>query len=537
MSHRRPEFPGEHIMQAPDPRITPQRMAASPFCPVLRPATSGGRPFRSRLVAACIGAVAWLPLGAGATDATKELSDLKARLEAQRRQLDEQRRQLAAQEEQLRAQERTLNELSTRMGAGAAVGAPTLPTSSTSPSPAAQAPAPSQEATRQGLGQPVEIGPPSVSSRFGDIKVYMGGALRTTVNTTTARMQPDATPFFVLPKVNGVADGTTKIDARLSSLFFSIDGAKLGDFKLGGSIYAYLFDGDLLSGKYGFYPGFAYIDAVSDRWRFAAGLQMDIFSPMIPTMVDRMSAFAGSGNPGNSFKPQLRAEHMITQGRDRIVLQGALADAVASNIKPPSNANPLASSIENTGLPNFEARVAWTRGAPGEANVWLPWAEYTLGLSGATGNYRTFSLLNAFSAYDTRLSGVAIEGAWRITPRFGVQGELYAGRALGQYLATIFQSTNSATGQAISSKGGWAEAAWYWTPRMHSHLGYGQDKADANDVPVGGFLSNRTAFLNLFWDPSPKTTLAIEGTWRKTGYRGLGDYSGYSLMLSSELRF
>lgn len=537
MSHRRPEFLGEHIMQASDPRITPQRMAASPFCLVLRPATSGGRPFRSRLIAACIGAVALLPLGAGATDATKELSDLKARLEAQRRQLDEQRRQLAAQEEQLRAQERTLNELSSRMGAASAVGAPTSPASSTSPTPAAQAPAPSQEATRQGLGQPVEIGPPTVSSRFGDIKVYMGGALRTTVNTTTARMQPDATPFFVLPKVNGVADGTTKIDARLSSLFFSIDGAQLGDFKLGGSIYAYLFDGDLLSGKYGFYPGFAYIDAVSDRWRFAAGLQMDIFSPMIPTMVDRMSAFAGSGNPGNSFKPQLRAEHMITQGRDRIVLQGAMADAVASNIKPPSNANPLAASIENTGLPNFEARVAWTRGAPGEANVWLPWAEYTLGLSGVTGNYRTFSLLNAFAAYDTRLSGVAVEAAWRITPRFGVQGELYAGRALGQYLATIFQTTNSATGQAISSKGGWAEAAWYWTPRMHSHLGYGQDKADANDVPVGGFLSNRTAFLNLFWDPSPKTTLAIEGTWRKTGYRGLGDYSGYSLMLSSELRF
>lgn len=190
MSHRRLEFLGEHIMQAPDPRIPLQCVAASRSSIEARPPTFRGRSLRSRLVAVFIGAVALLPLAAGATDATKELSELRARLEAQRRQLDEQRRQLAAQEEQLRAQERTLNELSSRMGAASAAGAPTPP-SSTSPAPSAQAPAPSQEATRQGLGQPVEIGPPAVSSRFGDIKVYMGGALRTTVNTTTARMQPD----------------------------------------------------------------------------------------------------------------------------------------------------------------------------------------------------------------------------------------------------------------------------------------------------------------------------------------------------------
>lgn len=224
-------------------------------------------------------------------------------------------------------------------------------------------------------------------------------------------------------------------------------------------------------------------------------------------------------------------------GRDRLLFQAALSDAVASNFKPPSNAEPLAASIANTGLPNVEARVAWTRGDPAADNAWLPWPEYTLGLSGAGGKYRTFSLANAFPAYDTRLQGVALEGGWRITPRLGVQGEVYTGRALGQYLGTIFQTTNSRTGQAISSKGAWGETAWYWTPTMHSHLGYGQDRADANEVPLGGFLSNLTAFLNLFWDPSPKATLAIEGTWRKTGYQGGGDYSGYSLMLSSELRF
>ncbi len=456
----------------------------------------------------------------------REIETLKASLQAQREQLEAQKRQLGAQEAQLREQEKALQALSVRSGgvAPAATGAQAPASESLS------TPARSEDPTRkEALAQP--SGPEPVTTRFDGIKVLMGGALRTTVNTTTARMQPDATPFFVLPQVPGTpSGGSTKVDARLSSLLFSIEGAQLGDFKLGGTIYAYLFNGDLLSGQYGFYPGFAYVDATSERWRFAAGLQMDVFSPRIPTMVDRMSAFAGSGNPGNSFKPQLRAEHIVPLGRDRITVQGALADAMPSNIKLPSESWPDAASVENTGMPNVEARLAWTRGRPGEDNAWVPWPALEIGLSGVVGKYRTFSLVNAFPAYTTKLSGVALEGGWRIGQRLGIQGELYKGRALGPYLGAIFQT--DADGKGIASHGGWGEAAWWWTPTLHSHVGYGADYADA-----GAFASNKTAFVNLFWDPSRKTTLAIEATWRQTGYRGLGDFSGYSLMLSSELRF
>ncbi len=488
----------------------------------------------------CALSLAWSD--AHAADPAQEIADLKARLQAQRQQLEEQKRQISAQEAQLREQERMLQDLSNRTGATTAsstagAAAPAAATGA-SASEALTAPARSEDPTRkEALAQPK--GPEPVTSRFDGIKVHLGGALRTTVNTTTARMQPDATPFFVLPKVNGVSEGTTKIDARLSSLLFAIEGAQIGDFKLGGSIYAYLFNGDLLSGKYGFYPGFAYIDATSERWRFAAGLQMDVFSPLIPTMVDRMSAFAGSGNPGNSFKPQLRVEHTIPMGQDRLVLQGALADALATNIKPPANVGLAATINENTGLPNVEARIAWTRGRPGDDTSWLPWAQWTLGVSGVTGNYRSFSIdsnFNAVDPYTARINGVALEGAWRIGKQLGIQGELYSGRGLGQYLATIFQTTNR-TGQVIPSKGGWGEVAWYWTPVLHSHVGYAVDEARESYVAPGGFLRNQTAFLNLFYDPSPKTTLAIEGTWRQTGYRGLGEHSGYSLMFSSELRF
>ena len=475
------------------------------------------------------------------TNASSEIADLRARLKAQRDLIDAQKRQLEAQEAQLREQERRLDDLATRTG-GVKPATPVAAAATLPDEAKPDAGTGSTKAQYPALARPAQ---PSVGSRFDDIKITLGGGLRTTVNATTARMQPDATPFFVFPKVNGVSEGTTKIDARLSSLFFSVAGAQFGDFKLGGSIYAYLFNGDLLSGLYGFYPGFAYVDATSERWRFAAGLQMDIFSPMMPTMVDRMSALAGSGNAGNSFKPQIRAEHTVQLGRDRVILQGALSDAIASNFKPPTNTtvsntpSQLLMVTENTGVPNIEARVAWTRGRPGEDGSWVPWPEYAIGLSGVSGRIRNFTIDSQFSAsgaYTTRVSGVSLEASARIGRQFGIQGEFYAGQALGQYLATIFQTTNGLR-QAIPGRGAWGEMTWYWTPTWHSHVGMGIDTVSAGYVSPAGFIRNRTAFLNLVWDPSPKTTLAIEGTWRKTAYGGLGENSGYSLMLSSELRF
>jgi len=450
----------------------------------------------------------------GVAQAAASPDDSLAKL---REQLQRQQAVIESQEARLAEQERLLRELAARVGQSvpAAVAVAAVPAAA-----------------------PVEVAPEATASkpvwtRFSDLNVAMAGALRTTVTTTNARMQPDATPFLVLPKVNGLPEGTTKIDARLSSLLFSISGGQVGDYKLGGMIYAYLFNGDLLSGLYGFYPGFAYVEAKSDTWRFSAGLQQDVFSPMMPTMVDRMSAFAGSGNAGNSFKPQLRVERYFQSGDERFVFEGALADAMPSNIKPS-----FVGSTENTGAPNAEARFAWKHGSAQDDGALLDWPQYTLGVSATTGRFRTIyaPASGGVAAQTTRLRGVALEAGWRLSQRLGVQGELYTGRALGSYLATAFQTVDSATLNPIRGSGGWGELAWYWAPGFHSHVGYGRDSTRSADH-ASGIHSNETAFTNLFWDPSPKTTLAIEATWRRTEFIGVGAHDGLALMLSSELRF
>jgi hypothetical protein len=511
------------------PDAAPRSRAAGPH-PGSRGPRGSSRGSRSgsvgtALVGAALLALVAVPAVALAQPASPdEIEALRARIAEQRERLDAQERQLREQQAQLREQERRLQELSARIGPAGGGAAPA--TEAAGAAAASTGGEPSVAVAPAAAPQPEAIRP-----RFDGLRVTFGGGLRTTVTTTTARMQPDATPFLVYPSLPGVREGTTKIDARLSSIFVGVDGAQLGEFRLGGAIFAYLFDGNVFSGQYGFYPGFAYVDATSRDWRFAAGLQMDLFSPRGPTMVDRMSAFAGSGNPGNSFKPQLRAERFMSLGADRLVVQAALADALPSNIKPPTLA-----STENTGVPNAELRVAYASGEPRGDGSWVPWPKWEVGLSGATGRFRTFDLANSFAAYETRLSGVALEGGVRIGRQFGLQGELYQGRALGPYLGAIFQ-TVSATRRAIGSRGGWSEVAWWWTPTVHSHAGFGIDRADAADLAGSGIASNRTAFVNLFWDPSPKTTLAIEGTWRRTVYATGPDADGFALMLSSELRF
>jgi hypothetical protein len=117
-----------------------------------------------------------------------------------------------------------------------------------------------------------------------------------------------------------------------------------------------------------------------------------------------------------------------------------------------------------------------------------------------------------------------------------VQGELYRGRAFAPYLAGIFQ-TVTADRTPVRSEGGWGEFAWWWQPDLHSHIGYGRDRAWSSSGAQPGVRSNETAFANLFWDPSPMTTLGLEATWRRTEYEGGLGNEGFALMLSSELRF
>ena len=66
--------------------------------------------------------------------------------------------------------------------------------------------------------------------------------------------------------------------------------------------------------------------------------------------------------------------------------------------------------------------------------------------------------------------GFGVAAAVNLTRSIGIQGEVFAGSGLGEYNGAIGQSFDSATRNAIRSRGGWGEVFAYLTPTLHVPL-------------------------------------------------------------------
>lgn len=374
--------------------------------------------------------------------------------------------------------------------------------------------------------------------RSKDFTLILGGAFKTTFLNAAARGVPVATPFLLFPQIgDGTDEYVSNLDARASNIILAVVGPRVGLFTVGGRFVLTMTGANVLSGSYGVTPLEALGDLANDDWRFAFGLQTDVFSPRIPKNVDMIWALAATGNPGNFTRTQLRAERSLQLGpRDRLTLTVAVSQAFPTTISTNVNPGlgfPQFRISEATGLPALEGSVAWKHGdVPGDAL--LAWPAAQAGISGVTGQYRTLQADTAVTSVKTRFAGVAVDGAVRLGRRLGVQGELFWGQGLGNYAGQVLQTTNAA-GVPIRGVGGWAAVAYAWNATWQSHAGYGVDDPDDGDDPA--ILRNEAAFLNVFWDVAPHLQLSAELTWRATDWNGLPDNDGAQLMLASQLSF
>jgi len=70
----------------------------------------------------------------------------------------------------------------------------------------------------------------------------------------------------------------------------------------------------------------------------------------------------------------------------------------------------------------------------------------------------------------------------------------------------------------IRDAGGWFEVWYDWTPRLHSHAGYGLDDPNNNDS-LFGRTYNQFMFANVTFDVTEKLDTGIEVTSWKTLYQ------------------
>ena len=341
------------------------------------------------------------------------------------------------------------------------------------------------------------------------------------------RPQAPGVPFYLVPTVaNGFSQNTMDVNARQSQLGVAFTGPMIGPFQSGGRISAVFFDSTILADRNGFLLQQSYGELFNDHWRFAAGLQLDVFAPGLPTVLP-FSGLGGSGSVGNTITGQIRVEHFVPVGSDsQLTLQAAVSEPFSSYNLPDTQLD------EDNGWPNVEGRIAFGWGQPAPVGIGLVTQRpLEVGVSGVTGQLRrTAQPPAAPRRVVSDVWGAAVD--WRVNLArlsgtngdFGLKGEAYTGQALGTYNGSILQTLDAVTWQPIRSWGGWVEGFVYWTPGLHSHVGFGFDETNPNDItgiPNTDFgrTYNSTLWSNLIWDVNKAFRLAFEVTYRETRYK------------------
>jgi hypothetical protein len=297
-------------------------------------------------------------------------------------------------------------------------------------------------------------------------------------------------------------------------------GPDIGKFHSGGKIQAVFIDNtNVFADRNGFMLTQAYGELFNDKWRFAAGLQLDVFAPGLPTLLP----FTIDGAPvGNYIKGQLRAERYLKLGNNsQLTLQAALSEPLSS-IKTPD-----ISLDEDVGLPNTEGRIAFGLGNPARIGL-LRERPVEIGVSGVIGRLRRTSLPSEPPRRVISTTwGVNLDFRANLGDRFGFKGEVYTGKGLGQMGGTIAQTLDAVTWNAIGATGGWVEGYVYLKQNVHNHTGIFIDdpvNKDITGIPntFFGRTRNRGIYNTLLWDigmEKKRFRVGAELMFRKTEYK------------------
>jgi hypothetical protein len=347
-------------------------------------------------------------------------------------------------------------------------------------------------------------------------QLLVGGNITLDMLYNSARPVAPGTPFFLTPR-GPFDDDTFDLHARQTTLYFAAVGPQMGNMQSGGLILFNFYNDSVIEDRYGFLPIQAYGELKNETWRFAAGLQSDIFAPVLPTVLP-FSYLEASGNAG-IFRSQLRLERFFYPASDsQIMLQAGICEPIPTIVNDSSIVTGSPALVEDNGWPNVEARIAWAVGQPEQVGLEVK-RPFEVGISTVGGQIRT-TLAVPLTRVVADVWGLAADARWRINDRWGLAGEVFHGQALGTYGGGVFQNVNTATFAAVHATGGWAEFYYYLNPCLHTHIGFGIDDPADSELFIAQIARNRTIFTNLIWDVNQSFRIAGELTFRETGYIG-----------------
>jgi hypothetical protein len=310
--------------------------------------------------------------------------------------------------------------------------------------------------------------------------------------------------------VNSAQDGgqpTFHADGKNTRLGVDVLGPKLPCFynaQTGGKVEVDFQGSFVTENKGSLLLRHAYAEVKNEDFRLLAGQTWDVVSPLFPTCV-LYSVYWDAGNIGYR-RPQFRGERFLAfSDTFLLTLQGSLNADVITDTAPTG----ITATGDHSSWPVVEGRAAITLGERGKGC--LPW---------------TFGVSSHVGEQDFRFAGPVIDHArtWSlnadfkvpINRYFGFQGEVYTGENLGTFLGGIGQGYNFTLRESIYDQGGWIEGYYYWTDRLHSHVGYClDDPLDSDLSAASSRIYNQVFFGNFIYDITKQFQLGLEvGSWK-----------------------
>lgn len=285
-------------------------------------------------------------------------------------------------------------------------------------------------------------------------------------------------------------DKNFTVDARLELDFFGLNNGS----------------GVTITSIHGVFPRIrrAYAGIGGQSWRFLAGQEWDLYSPLNTSTLNIGANMWYQGNQGFR-RPQMRFtyEHPINENNG---LEGAVSASL------PSNSMSFTDNGTTTGIPMFQGRFGyWNKREAGKIQAYL---------SGVFARH-----INATAGLgDVTNWGLAASLDFPLHKYLNPTAEFQYGDSLGSLLSLSSDTTKQ------RFMGGWGGIKSAWLGWLETNVGYGFEKLDNSQVVAGSIKTNQLGFLNVKFIPHKSFVIGVEYEYLRTNYQGSGTSSASAIM-------
>lgn len=347
--------------------------------------------------------------------------------------------------------------------------------------------------------------------RIGNSSLRLYGFAR--VDAIYDDSRPDAlqTPTFIEsedPTAGPEDDSSFTVHPRLSRVGVDLTGPvieALGGARLGAKLEVDFQNGGRESRAVPRYRH-AYFTLGWERSTLLVGQTWDLISPLFPA-VNADTLMWNAGNLGDR-----RAQVRWTYAGD-----GGFSFATAAGLTGAVDDQDLDGNGvldgEDAAVPNLQARAAWSRA--------LGAGDLEVGVWGHAAREEVAQPVGGETDFDS--SAVGLDLSVPLTPRWTLRGEAWTGENLSDVRGGIGQGVDAATGEEISSRGGWVELGFRGGGPYSAFAGATRDDPDDDDLGPGARTDNRAWYLVQRLDFDGAFQVGLDYLHWTTEFVGLAD--------------